>query len=73
MYSPAGLEGWEIVAASGLCAMLALCVFTLIAVIVTLFATRERGVARAPVAARPAVAPAQPAFGKSVASPAAAS
>lgn len=70
MYFPEGLQGWEIVAASGLCAAGFLSVATVIAVAFTLFVTRERAPAAEAAKARPA-APAQPAFGPAAAAPAA--
>ena len=65
MYSPVGLEAWEIVAASGLCAVAALIVGTLIGGAVAFFVTREPSPARALAPVRPAPAP-QPAFAEPV-------
>jgi hypothetical protein len=70
MYSPAGLEGWEIVAASGLCAAGFLCVATLIGVTIAYFTTREPSTVRETAKAHPA--PAQSVFGTPVAAPASA-
>jgi hypothetical protein len=63
VYNPVGLEGWEIVAASGLCAIGFLMVSTVFAVTMAWFFDRERAPATKPVAvpkpaARPATSPA---------------
>lgn len=64
MYAPDGLQYWEIVAASGLCALGFLSVATLVSAAVAVFVTREPSPVRAPAAAP--VAPAdearQPAY-----------
>lgn len=64
-----GLRGWEIVAASGLCAVGMLSVATMIAVTFTLYVTRERAVAKAQSPVRPG-APEQPMYRAPVAAPA---
>lgn len=47
MYSPAGLEGWEIVAASGLCALGFLAIATVFALGLSFVVLREPAPARA--------------------------
>ena len=57
MYSAAGLEAWEIIVASGLCAVGFLSVSTVFAVAFSIFVTREprAATAQVPATARPAV------------------
>ena len=59
MYTPDGLQAWEIIVASGLCALGFLTVSTLISATFAVLVTREPAPARAPVAA-PHPAPASP-------------
>ena len=59
MYNPVGLQGWEIVAASGLCAIGFLMISAVVAGAMAWFFDRERAPAAKPVAAaKPAVQPA---------------
>ena len=64
MYTPNGLQYWEIVAASGLCALGFLSLATLVSAAVAVFVTREPVPVRAPTAAPAATegAAPQPAF-----------
>ncbi|QJW93866.1 hypothetical protein [Frigoriglobus tundricola] len=64
MYVPDGLQYWEIVAASGLCALGFLSVATVVSATVAVFATREPAPVRAPAAApaAPASEARQPAY-----------
>jgi hypothetical protein len=57
VYSPVGLQAWEIVVASGLCAVAALTIGTLIGAAVAFFVTRQPAPARATEPARPASVP----------------
>jgi hypothetical protein len=52
MYPAAGLEFWEVVVASGICAMAALLIASIISVAITYFVMREPALARELSAAR---------------------
>jgi len=66
VYNPVGLQGWEVVVASGLCAVVALSIGTTIGAAVALFVTRERAPVRAAAPVRSAPA-SQPAYAEPVA------